>query len=70
MNNHTIHGKLQNIYRVLNHEHDDLDLTREQAIRLYQQLRTTLYPRAPRVSTGGRRGSSRPSKKHEPSTRA
>ncbi len=39
------HGKVQNIYRIINDGHDDLDLTRAQAIRVYQQLRNVLYPR-------------------------
>lgn len=49
MSERVFHGKVQNIYRVINHEHDDLDLTRAQAIRLYQQLRFVLYPRASRA---------------------
>lgn len=51
------HGKLQNIYRVIGEDQDDIDLTRVQAIRLYQQLRVMLYPRSvlARNSTGGKR---------------
>jgi hypothetical protein len=40
------HGDLLNIYRIVNVDHADLDLTRAQAVRLYQQLRVVLYPRS------------------------
>lgn len=49
------HGKVQNIYRIINEEHVDLDLTRTQAIRVYRQLRTMLYPRAKRSKPSQRR---------------
>lgn len=40
-----VHGRVVVIYRVIGREQEDIDLTREQAIRTLQQLRNALYPR-------------------------
>lgn len=40
------HGSLTNFYRVYSTAAEDIDLTRAQAIRLYQQLRDALWPRS------------------------
>lgn len=47
--------KAEVIYRVVQDEKDDLDMTRAEAIRIYQQLRLLLWPRS-RVTTKRRRG--------------
>lgn len=42
------HGDVDNIYRIVNEDHDDLDLTRTQALRVYAQLAAVLFPTATR----------------------
>ena len=46
MSGRVVHGQVQNIIRIVNEEKDDIDLTRAQAIRVYQRLRQVLYPRS------------------------
>lgn len=38
------HGTVQNIYRIVNDGHDDLDLTRAEALKVYEQLHAVLFP--------------------------
>jgi len=50
------HGQLQNIYRIIGYNQDDIDLTREQAVRLYHQLKVILWPRLRRPERRAKHG--------------
>lgn len=40
------HGDLLNIFKIYSTSGTDIDLTREQALRLFHQLQLKLFPRA------------------------